>query len=146
MRNWNFFLPQSRELSGRDLLGWPHRGIRHIAKITDSRGRKNRKILRKNNFCKKIIFFLGRKIMPILRFPHSLWVWGFWKRSNIAYFAIFHENPNGFCTGSAFLPLPLAELPGGGSGPKSSPCTKVQIFSEIRKTRRPKFLWCFFIS
>ena len=43
-------------------------------------------------FVKKISFFIMRKVMLILRFPHSFGVWGCWGRSNSIHFAIFRVS------------------------------------------------------
>ena len=51
-------------------------------------------------FVKKIIFLIMRKVMLILRFPHSFGVWGSWGRSNSIHFAVFRgfRGPEqGFC-------------------------------------------------
>ena len=50
---------------------------------------KNLKNIAKKWFSWKNIFFLMRKIMLILRFPHSFRVWGCWGRSNSIHFVIF---------------------------------------------------------
>ena len=40
-------------------------------------------------FEKNIFFFIMRKVMLIIRFPHSFGVWGCWGRSKSTHFAIF---------------------------------------------------------
>ena len=54
--------------------------------------RKISKILRKNDFRKKIIFFLVRKVMLILHLPHIFLVCGCWGGSNTIDFAIFRVS------------------------------------------------------
>ena len=70
-------------------IGTNTSGICQILKFAVLRNQKIREILRKNIFCKKNIFFLQRKTLPILRFPYSFGVWGCWERSNTGYFVIF---------------------------------------------------------
>ena len=53
------------------------------------RCRKKCKILRKNIFCKKNVFFVGWFWVEILRFLHSFWWWGCWERANITHFMFF---------------------------------------------------------
>ena len=53
---------------------------------------KSPKYCKKMIFVKKIDFFIMRKVMLILRFPHSFGVWGFWGRSNSIHFAIFRVS------------------------------------------------------
>ena len=62
-----------------------------------SRGvEKSQKYCEKIIFVKKYVFFIVRKVMLILRFPHSFGVWGCWGRSKTIDFAIFQSEIEDF--------------------------------------------------